>query len=175
VPALTLANIVSELKGSIDFAQYAIEDVFLQFDKEIQMKELNKIRLPYATLHTLQNSLMSVNDSLLYREVREDDHFLCEDAEPESAIKDYHVPATNKIVLKPAPPIVAENMKTPTVAKKLSTKRVSSGSFIMKQGTLSRQKMKENEKSIVDDISESDTKSVIKQSERQSVARSPGR
>jgi hypothetical protein len=142
------------------------------------MKELNKIRLPYATLHTLQNSLMSVNDSLLYREVREDDHFLCEDTEPESAIKDYHVPATNKIVLKPAPPAVLavlDNMKTPTVAKRLSTKRVSSGSFIMKQGTLSRQKMKENEKSIVDDISESETKSVIKQSERQSIARSPGR
>ena len=104
MPAYTLANIVSEYKGSIDFAKYAIDDVLVQFDKEIQMKELNKIRLPYATLHTLQNSLMSVNDSLLYREEREDDHFLCEDLEPDSAIKDFHVPATNKINLKPAPP-----------------------------------------------------------------------
>jgi hypothetical protein len=37
----------------------------------------------------------------------------------------------------------------------------------MKQGTLSRQKMKETEKSIVDDISESDE--AIRKSERQSV------
>ena len=133
MPPLSLTDMVSEFKSSIDFAKFAIDEVLHQFDKEIQMKELNKIRLPYATLHTLQNSLMSVNDSLLHREEREDDDYLVEDPEPVSVALDYHMPATNKINYKPAPPMVPDyQIKTPTVAKKLSTKRVSSGSFIMR-------------------------------------------
>lgn len=76
---------------------------------------------------------MSVNDSLLHREERNDDHFLKEDLEPVSAAKDYHVPATNKVNYKPAPPVVPLEIlnKTPKVGKKLSC-RMSSSNFMNK-------------------------------------------
>jgi hypothetical protein len=64
---------------------------------------------------------MSINDSLLMKEERDDDHLLEDDPEPISCTKDFHIPATNKIVVKPAAVVVPEIInKTPTVSKKLS-------------------------------------------------------
>lgn len=70
------------------------------------MKNLERIRLPFATKHILDNSMFSVNNSILSREVRHDDQFICleqqesEDIEPIPVQKDFHVPKNSKVNIK---------------------------------------------------------------------------
>ena len=66
-------QIIMNFKDSTVVGKLMIDEIVKSYEKEIQLVELNKIRLPYATLHTLQNSIISVNDSLLNLEHREDD------------------------------------------------------------------------------------------------------
>jgi hypothetical protein len=69
-------QIMMMFKDSSTVVKLTMDDIILSYEKEIQLTELNKIRLPYATLHTLKNSLMSVNDSLINLEYREDDKYI---------------------------------------------------------------------------------------------------
>jgi hypothetical protein len=82
-----------------------VEGIILNYEREIQLQELGKIRLPYAAIHTLQGSAITVCDSLIDMEHKKDDYLISEavqdeDFEPIPSAMDYHIPYTNKLNFK---------------------------------------------------------------------------
>ena len=73
---VSLQNLVDFANESLSIGTHMTELIIDSYEKEIQSKELNKIRLPFATKHILENSMFSVNNSMLGREFRYDDEFI---------------------------------------------------------------------------------------------------
>ena len=57
-------------------ADHALENIFVNFERETKIKELDRIKDPYAAFHVLESSLHSLDNSLMKKEVREDDKYI---------------------------------------------------------------------------------------------------
>lgn len=108
---------------------------------------------------------MSVNDSLLQKENREDDQHITqkmqeEDEEPMACERDYHIPKNNKLVIKPAPPkIMPTELASDKLLRRRSTKKAM-GTFLSRNSTKNNLLSKDPtniivDTSVKDDLSES--------------------
>jgi hypothetical protein len=53
-----------------------VEQILLNTEKEVKLKQLEKIKNPYAALHCLDSSLFTVYNKLMIKEEKDDDHFI---------------------------------------------------------------------------------------------------
>ena len=79
----------------------AIAVLWESFENDLKMKYLSSIRVPYATAHTIRNSILTVNNAHFQNDYKEDDEFITRDyqaeheEEPPAAWADYHIPKNN--------------------------------------------------------------------------------
>ena len=75
---------------------------------------LERIKLPYATKHCLDNSFITVHNKMLNKDTRPDDCFITKkyqedtDCEPQSVQIDQHTPSANPIVKQDPLPTISE-------------------------------------------------------------------
>ena len=61
---------VNTIKDSLLIGINSVNDVINEFEKEIQIQELEKIRNPYASFHCLDSSLFTVYDKIMQKDLK---------------------------------------------------------------------------------------------------------
>ena len=77
------------------------------------IKRLDTIRVPYATMHCMQNGMFSLNNGLIANDQKTDDNFITQsyqdefEEEPPQIRGDFHIPQNNKVNIMPVPPSIS--------------------------------------------------------------------
>ena len=67
---------LDNFKDSLLVGTTSVNTVVEQFEKEIQIKELDKVKQPYASLHCLDSSLFTIYDKIMRKDAKEDDQYV---------------------------------------------------------------------------------------------------
>ena len=112
---------VSKIKDSYEIGSFMVEQILQSTEKKVKLKQLEKIKNPYAALHCLDSSLFTVYNKLIIKEEKDDDHFITKqytdefDQEPQLVNCDFHAPGCDLKKVH-VPVIVASTSVSPDKA-----------------------------------------------------------